>query len=420
MQTAQLRRFAYVARNAKGGRVTGEISSDSRLTAFHHLSERRGLSVIAIKEATTIIASFEIWIARLLFWYYGSQIAKAKLVFFRQMAKFMRHGMPIESALNICMSTTCNPRFREVIRVVTADIVDGRHPRFSDAIAQHPEEFSKLETAMIRAGEGGAGFPNVLARIERLLARQRRIVGKVTKALFYPTLVLLGIVGFLIYIVVYFVPQFARLASQFNQETPPYLVVMTNIGEWLVNPIVLMMLLLIATATFVGIHLALLVPSIAYGCDAALLRAPVIGEIRRKAIRSNFSRLYSSLMAAGVPISQSFELVEGTIGSIVYRTALGHIRDWIRADGGTFSEHAAKTGWFDPDYVALVGAGEQSASMTESFDIVADEDDEDVDNALDSLSALLEPILVGLLGLVVALVVGTVYGSIYSLIGKIK
>jgi type II secretory pathway component PulF len=83
------------------------------------------------------------------------------------------------------------------------------------------------------------------------------------------------------------------------------------------------------------------------------------------------------------------------------------MREWIRADGGTFSEHAAETGWFNPDYVALVGAGEQSASVTGSFDIVADEDDEDVDNAPDSLSALLEPILVGLLGLVVAVIVGT-------------
>jgi type IV pilus assembly protein PilC len=273
---------------------------------------------------------------------------------------------------------------------------------------------------MIRAGEGGAGFPSVLARIERLLSRQRRIVGKVTKALFYPALVLLGIIGFLIYIVVYFVPQFAKLASQFNQETPPYLVVLTNVGTWLTNPVSLAVLLIGTGIVVLGARAALLVPSIAYAWDAAVLRLPIVGEIRRKAMRSTFSRLYSSLMAAGVPIPQAFELVEGTMSSVVYRTALGRIREWIQAEGGSFADHAAKTGWFDPDYLALIGAGEQSASMTESFDVVADEDDEDVDNALDTLSSLLEPILVGVLGLVVALVVGTMYGSIYSLIGKIK
>jgi type IV pilus assembly protein PilC len=417
--TTSVRRFAYVARNARGGRVTGEISAESRPTAYQNLSDRRGLAVVSLHETKSVVSSLEVLSARVLYWYHGTSITKAKLIFFRQMAKFMRHGMPIERALTTCMSTSQNPRFREVLRVITADIVEGRHPRFSDALAQH-EEFSTLEIAMIRAGEGGAGFPMVLERIERLLSRHRRITGKVLRALFYPTFVLLGIVGFMIYIVTYFVPQFAKIASEFNQDTPPYLVIMSNIGAWLASPFTVTMLLVLAAIGFLGARALLLVPSVAYSWDAMWLRAPIAGEIRRKAIRSTFSRLYSSLMAAGVPIDQAFDLVIETMTSPVYRRALTQIRESIRLQGGTFADYAAKTGWFDADYVALIGAGEQSASMTDSFDTVADEDDADVDNMLDSLSALLEPLLVGLLGIAVAILVGTVYGSIYSLIGKIK
>jgi type II secretory pathway component PulF len=416
---SSIRRYAYVARNARGGRVTGEISADSRPTAYQNLSERRGLTVFSLHETKSLVSSFEVLTARALYWFYGTTIAKAKLIFFRQMAKFMRHGMPIERALNTCMSTSQNPRFREVLRVVTADIIEGRHPRFSEALALH-EEFSTLEVAMIRAGEGGAGFPMVLERIERLLSRNRRIVGKVTRALFYPAFVTLGIVGFLVYIVTYFVPQFAKIASEFDQATPPYLVILTNIGEWLASPFTVTVLVILAAIVFIGTRTLLLIPSVAYAWDAFFLRVIIAGEIRRKAIRSTFSRLYSSLMAAGVPIEQAFDLVIETITSPVYRRALREIREAIRLQGGSFSEYAAKTGWFDPDYVALISAGEQSASMTDSFDTVADEDDADVDDMLDSLSALLEPILIGVLGIAVAVIVGTVYGSIYSLIGKIK
>jgi type IV pilus assembly protein PilC len=224
----------------------------------------------------------------------------------------------------------------------------------------------------------------------------------------------------MVYIVTYFVPQFARIAAAFNQDTPPYLVVLSNIGEWLTSPFTITMLLILAAIGFLASRTLLLVPPVAYSVDAFFLRMPIAGDIRRKDIRSTFSRLYSSLMSAGVPIDQAFDLVIETITSPVYRRALTQIREAIRIQGGTFSDYAAKTKWFDADYVALVGAGEQSASMTDSFDTVADEDDEDVDSMLDSLSALLEPILIGVLGIAVALLVGTVYGSIYSLIGKIK
>src|ERR1039458_3934918 len=93
---SSIRRYAYVARNARGGRGIAELSADSRPTAYQNLSERRGLTVFSLHETKSLVSSFEVLTARALYWFYGTTIAKAKLIFFRQMAKFMRHGMPIE------------------------------------------------------------------------------------------------------------------------------------------------------------------------------------------------------------------------------------------------------------------------------------------------------------------------------------
>jgi len=157
---------------------------------------------------------------------------------------------------------------------------------------------------MIRAGEGGAGFPMVLERIERLLSRNRRIVGKVTRALFYPAFVTLGIVGFLVYIVTYFVPQFAKIASEFDQATPPYLVILTNIGEWLASPFTVTVLVILARSCSSGRARSYSsrrspMPGTPFFCA---LSSP--GRFGAKAIRSTFSRLYSSLMAAAFRLSR--------------------------------------------------------------------------------------------------------------------
>ena len=259
-------------------------------------------------ETKSLVSSFEVLTARALYWFYGTTIAKAKLIFFRQMAKFMRHGMPIERALNTCMSTSQNPRFREVLRVVTADIIEGRHPRFSEALALH-EEFSTLEIAMIRAGEGGAGFPMVLERIERLLSRNRRIVGKVTRALFYPAFVTLGIVGFLVYIVTYFVPQFAKIASEFDQATPPYLVIPDEyrrvVGESVYRDGA-------GHPRRDRVHRDAHAPTHSVGrlCVGRLFSARYHcrGDFGARRFVRRSVALYSSLMAAGVPIEQGVRL----------------------------------------------------------------------------------------------------------------
>jgi type IV pilus assembly protein PilC len=379
--------------------------------------EQRDITLSTLDALNSLALSWEALEARALHWWYGLRLGPARLTFFRQMAQFEKNGVLLQRALGLCMMSCGNPRFREALRSVLFDVGNG--VKLHRAMAARPGEFSEMLVAMVEAGEEGAGFALVLDRIARLLERDKRVFGKVQRALYYPAAVFLGVIGLIVYLVTSFVPQFTQIAASYGQKPSGDLERLTQVGMLFVNPLAL-------TAMLVGIALlAVLVrgvlkrPAVAYGYDRLLLRIPLIGPIRKKAVLATLSRLLGAMLFTGVPYDKTLTLVAQAVPSPVYRKAVFEIRGDILANGGTFTGAAAKTGLFELDYLSLVAAGEESKSASEMLETIAGDYDGDVERDLDAATAILEPVLIAALGLLVMLVVGTVYGSLYSMISKI-
>lgn len=411
-------RYVFIARNPSGKRVTGAITAVSRQAAYARLTDERGLAVISLDVSGSGSRSFDALTARLSHWVDGFFTLRAKLLFFRQLAKFMRHGIPIEQALTLCADTTITARFREVLRSVKQDIVSGRHPSLSGALAQH-EEFGRIEIAMVRAGEQGAGLPDVLDRIAFLFARRSQATNKIIAALAYPAFILVAAAAYVLFVVTSFVPAFSRFAAQFGAGTPDGLNQLVAIGNVLASPLEVTFLLIALVLLAVLIRWLIALPGLRERIDAFTLDVALLGRLRRLSTRSLFARLYSSLHSAGVPVLQSLEMIGEATLSPIYRNEYRRIAEAIRAGAGTVGSHLEGSRWWDREFVALVRAGELSASLAASLDTIALEDDVEIDKLLDVITKLFEPIMIVAMGGVVLYLVMQVYGSIYWLYGRI-
>jgi type IV pilus assembly protein PilC len=414
---ARMERYLFVAKDEQGKRVSGALSAISRPAAWTRLTDERHLAVVSLDLARARGGSYEMIAARLAHWSYGFLTLRSKLLFFRQIAKFMRHGIPIEEALELCSETARTPRFRDVLRAVKYDVMRGRP--LSEALSHH-EEFGRVEIAMVRSGEKGAGFPKVLERVAFLLSRQNRLTNKLLTALVYPAIIALTSALFVVFITTNFVPQFAKFAGQFGAGIPGGLSQLVDVGHFIASP--LEITLALAFLVMVGVCLRWLIalPGLALRVDEVTLKIWLVGRIRRLAIRSMFARLYSSLYAAGVPVITALDMIIDATTSPIYRRVFAQVRETMIADGGKIGQHLQKSPWFDRDFVALVRAGEESASLVESLDTIAEEDDVEIDNLTEALSRTFEPIMILVMGGLVGYLVTTVYGSIYWLYGRIR
>jgi len=411
-------RYRYAGRSSSGDRVSGEIGAPSRVDAIRRL-EARNVALISLDPITTFASSYEALGARLLYWWHGLRLRPAQLTFFRQMAMFEKNEVLLQRSLGLCMASCSNPRLREALRGVLADVSDGG-VKLHAAMAARTGEFTKMMVAMVEAGEEGAGFALVLERIGKLLERGKRAYGKVQKAMYYPASVLLGVVGLVVWLVSNFVPRFTTIAAQYHQKPSEDLIRLTQVGLLFSSPVSVTVMLALSIGVWFACRQALKRPAIAYGWDRALYRLPLIGGIRKKAVLATLSRLLGAMLFSGVPYDRALELVMSATPSPLYRKGLAEMRADIRANGGTFSAAALKTGLFDPDYLALVAAGEQSKSSSEMLERIADDYDADVERDLDAATAILEPALIVVMGGIVFGVVAVVYGSLYGMMTKIR
>lgn len=411
-------RFRYAGRAAGGERVSGKVSARSRAEAIRKL-EAHDVVLTSLERFTSIGSSYEALGTQLLYWWHGLRLRPAQLTFFRQMAIFEKNDVVLQRSLGLCMASCSNPRLREALHAVLADVSESGM-KLHAAMAGRSGEFTAMMIAMVEAGEEGAGFGLVLARIAKLLERGKHLYGKVERALYYPATVLLGVVGLVVWLVSNFIPQFTAIAGQYRQKPSDDLVRLSQVGLLLSSPLALTIVLALALGVWFACRHALKRPPVAYWWDRQLYRLPLVGLIRKKAVLATLSRLLGAMLFAGVPYDRALELASAAMPSAVYRRGLAEIRADIRANGGTFTAAALKTGLFDADYLALVAAGEQSKSAAEMLETIAQDYDRDVERDLDAVTAIIEPVLIVCLGGLVMLVVGIVYGSLYSMMSNIR
>jgi type IV pilus assembly protein PilC len=338
-------------------------------------------------------------------------IPKDIAIFSRQMAVMMSSGVPLVQSFEIMGKGNENPNMRDLIFAIKNDVEGGA--TLTDAFKKHPLYFDDLTCNLIHAGEQAGILESLLDKIATYKEKTEALKSKIKKALFYPIAVL--VVAFIItaILLIFVIPQFESLFSGMGADLPALTAFVVELSEVFQAQWYLI---------FGGIGLAIYVFKEAKqrsrGFREALermsLKAPVIGELLNKAALARFARTLSTMFAAGVPLVEAMESVAGAVGNVVYREAVMKMRDEI-ATGTSITASMEQASLFPNMIVQMTMIGEEAGSLDTMLGKVADFYEAEVDDAVDALTSLLEPLIMAFLGVIVGGLVIAMYLPIFKM-----
>lgn len=332
-------------------------------------------------------------------------------VFSRQLATMMSSGVPLVQAFSIIGTGHANPSMQKLIMEIKNDVESGNS--LANSLAKHPEYFDDLFCSLVEAGEQSGALENLLNEIATYKEKTEAIKKKVKKALMYPIAV--TVVAFVVttILLIFVVPQFQEMFENFGGELPAFTQLIVNISEWMQKNWYIFFGI-IGGLAFAFVQLKKNVPSVGIYLDRMALKAPILGDITEKSIIARFSRTMSVMFAAGVPMVETMDSVAGAAGNYVYTTAIQKMRDEV-ATGDQLNASMKRTKLFPNMVIQMVSIGEESGSVDHMLTKVADFYEEEVDNAVDTLSTLMEPFIMVFLGVVVGGLVVAMYLPIFKM-----
>lgn len=401
--------YRYTARAADGSPVTGSMEAESRDAALASLRSR-ALFVTSLDDGRGRLARLRRPLA------FGPPRSTAGVAFYRSFAILIRCGVSVQRALVVAIERCDDKRFREALRAVLTEVETGS--ALSVALARRPREFGALQIALVRAGEAGGVLDVVLERTATLLEKERAVRKRVQGALAYPAVVLASAGVLVAFLMLKIVPMFSDLFARVHAELPVPTRVLLAASGALQRPAVRLGVPLACLAAGLGIARLARTPRGAVMVDRLRLGVPYVGGLLRKAITARIARTLGALLRSGVPLLVALDVVAPVAGSARFAAVLGAVHGALRS-GELLSVPLGRAKLFDPLFVALVSVGEESGAVDEMLTRVADYFDADVDAAVATLGAVVEPLLVILLGAVVGFIVLSVFLPLYALIGSV-
>jgi len=398
--------FVYDAVDASGKSIKGKIEADSEQIVLAKLHEQR-FHVVALNE-TKSGAKAAI----------GSKGAKIKLqslvVFSRQFATMIDAGIAIIKCLDILESQSKDPVLKAVISATRKDVKGGLS--LTDALAKHPQVFSKLYVNMIRAAEIGGILDTILDRLAGFLEKEMEIRGKIKSAMMYPIIVLCFANIMVVALFMFVLPKFKEIFLSMNVEMPAVTQALFNASDWLVK--YWWVVLILGVGSVVAFKRYDKTTKGHYNIDKIKLRAPIFGELSLKMSISRFSRTFGTLIASGVPMMRSMEIIGETAGNAVLAEAVNNARVAIR-EGAKISQPLANSGLFPAMVTHMIDVGEETGRLSEMLNKVADFYDDEVDAMVKGLTSLIEPILIVFMGVLVGFIAIAVMSPIFKLVSSI-
>jgi type IV pilus assembly protein PilC len=344
----------------------------------------------------------------------GKVKAKILTTFTRQLATLVDAGLPLLRGLRVLEKQERNATLRSIIGELALAIEGGS--TFSEALAQHPKVFNRLFVNMVKAGELGGVLEVVLQRLAEFMEKAQKIKGKVVAAMFYPVAVLVVAVAILILLMVKVVPQFRTVFDGMSIKLPGFTVLVLNISEIVKNQILLVLgglvVLVVAVILFGKTRFGRLI------LDKLKLKMPVLGPVISKVAISRFTRTLGTLISSGVPILQALTIVKETAGNVIISNAVGAVHESVK-EGETITAPLEASGVFPPMVVSMVDVGEQTGALPEMLLKIADNYDEEVDNAVAAMTSLLEPIMIVFLAVVVGSIVIAMFLPLIEMMNQV-
>ncbi|PXX89845.1 type II secretion system protein F [Marinobacter vulgaris] len=398
-KTEKLQAFVWEGKDRKGNKSKGEVNG-TNLALVKAQLRKQGIIPDKVKKkpkplfgGSKKITPFDI------------------AMFTRQMATMMKAGVPLVQSFDIVTDGLENQGLRELIAAVRNDVASGTS--FANALRRHPKYFDNLYCNLVDSGEKAGALEQMLDRIAMYLEKTETLKKKVKKAMTYPIAVVVVAIVVTAILLVKVVPQFESLFQGFGADLPVFTQFIIGISEWMQKWWFVVLLGIVGT---IFLFKEAKKKSLKFSdfVDKYVLKLPIVGEILDKSAVAKFGRVLSTTFASGVPLVDALDSVAGATGNAVYRDAVMKIKDDV-SSGTQLQASMKTTGVFPVMAVQLTSIGEESGNLDEMLEKVADHYEGVVDDMVDNLTALMEPMIMAVLGVLVGGLIIGMYLPIFQM-----
>ena len=397
---SQLQTFVWEGTDKRGSKMKGEQQAKNANLLRAEL-RRQGITprVVKVKGKPLLGGA-------------GAKIsAKDIAVFSRQLATMMKSGVPIVQSLEIIGGGQKNPKMGKMVDSIRADIAGGSS--IYEAMSKYPVQFDELYRNLVRTGEAAGVLETVLDTIATYKENLEALKGKIKKALFYPTMVIAVAIIVSAILLIYVVPMFEDVFKGFGAELPAFTQLIVSASRFMVSWWWLL-LFIVAGGIFALVFFFKRSPKFQHTVDRMVLKIPIIGQIMHNAAIARFSRTLATTFKAGVPLVEALETVAGATGNMVYEKAVLRIRDDVSV-GYQVNMAMKQVNLFPHMVVQMTAIGEEAGALDTMLFKVAEFYEQEVNNAVDALSSLIEPLIMVFIGVVVGSMVIGMYLPIFKL-----
>jgi type IV pilus assembly protein PilC len=390
--------FLWEGKDKRGNKVRGKSLAASEQALRADL-RRQGVAATRVKTQSKVFSS-------------GGKVTNEDIaVFSRQLATMMSAGIPMVQAFEIIGNGHDKPAVQKLVLDIKANIEGGS--TLHESLAKYPLHFDSLFVNLVEAGEQAGALEALLDKIATYKEKTEALKKKIKKAMFYPMAVLAVAVVVSLILLIFVIPQFEELFKGFGADLPAFTQMVVNLSRFVQHQ-GWWMLIVAGSSIYTFFYFLKRSRKMQLTLDRLLLKFPIIGPILVKAAIARFARTLSTMFAAGVPLVEAMGSVAGACGNIVYEEAVLRMKDEV-ATGQRLQRAMDNTGLFPNMVVQMIAVGEESGALDTMSSKVADFYEAEVDNAVDGMSSLLEPLIMAILGVLVGGMVIAMYLPIFKL-----
>ncbi len=396
--------YVYKGKTAGGALESGELTFASRDEALNYLRRKR-VTIAELKEKPTGFR-FKMPV--------GGVSIRDMVIFARQFATMVNAGLPLVQCLDILSKQAESARFRQVIADVMHDVESGS--TLAEALGKRPNVFDSLFINMVDAGEAGGILDEILSRLASYLEKAEALRRKVMSAMTYPAVVLIVALGATTFMLLFIIPTFAKIFADFGGELPMPTRIVLGMSDllkafWWVG-------VLGAIGATIAIKQHYKTQTGRLQIDTMILRIPVLGDIMRKAAIARFTRTLGTMISSGVPILTALDITARTAGNKVIENAILATKGSI-GEGETISAPLRESKAFPAMVVQMISVGEETGALDKMLDKIASFYDEEVNVAVDTLTSIIEPVMIVVMGSLVGGMVVAMYLPMFKLINVV-
>ncbi|MCG4452032.1 type II secretion system F family protein [Pseudomonas sp. MMS21-TM103] len=391
--------FLWEGTDKKGGKMKGELIGQSPALIKAQL-RKQGINPLKVRKKPKSLFGE------------GKKIKPLDIALFtRQMATMMKAGVPLLQSFDIIGEGFDNPNMRKLIEEVKQEVAAGNS--FAASLRKKPLYFDDLYCNLVDSGEQSGALETLLDRVATYKEKTEALKAKIKKAMTYPIAVIVVAIIVTAVLLIKVVPQFESVFAGFGAELPAFTQVVVNMSRGLQKWWFLFAIGIFAIAfTFKWVFKRS--EKFRDFLDRTLLKAPIVGDIMYKAVVARYARTLATTFAAGVPLVEALDSVAGATGNVVFRNAVHKIRNDV-SSGTQLNFSMRSTGIFPSMAIQMTAIGEESGSLDEMLDKVAGYYEDEVDNAVDNLTTLMEPMIMSVIGVLVGGLIIAMYLPIFQL-----